>query len=105
MYAGIVSNVNTIEKPNVELKETINKINNIPVSKNMLKKLLSGINEEAYHHRDLVKKTWTNAYFDENKINIDLNDSDDDDIDTNAPIIDKIENLLNKIKSKSYLFL
>ncbi len=27
---------------------------NIPVSKNMLKKLHSGINEEAYHHRDLV---------------------------------------------------
>ena len=105
VYAGVVSNVNTIEKPNVELKETINKINNIPVSKNMLKKLHSGINKEAYHHRDLVKKTWTNAYFDENKINIDLNDSDDDDIDTNAPIIDKIENLLNKIKSKSYLFL
>lgn len=106
VYAGVVSNVNKIEKPNVELKETINKINNIPVSKNMLKKLHSGINEEAYHHRDLVKKTWTNAYFDENKINIDLNDSDDDnEIDSNAPIIDKIEHLLNEIKRKSYLFM
>ncbi len=104
----MVSNVNKIDKPNVELKETINKINNIPVSKNMLKKLHSGINEEAYHHRDLVKKkkTWTNAYFDENKINIDLNDTDEDnDIDPNAPIIDKIEHLLNEIKSKSYIFL
>jgi len=72
----------------------------------MLKKLHSGINEEVYHHRDLVKKTWTNAYFDENKINIDLNDSDEDnDIDPNAPILDKIEHLLNEIKGKSYLFL
>jgi hypothetical protein len=88
------------------LQKKYTKIFNIPVSKNMLKKLHSGINEEGYHHRDLFKKTWTNAYFDENKINIDLNDSDDgDDIDPNSPILDKIEHLLNEIKGKSYLFL
>jgi hypothetical protein len=80
------------------LQKKYTKIFNIPVSKNMLKKLHSGINEEGYHHRDLFKKTWTNAYFDENKINIDLNDSDDgDDIDPNSPILDKIEHLLNEI--------
>jgi hypothetical protein len=35
-----------------------NKINNIPVSKKILKKLHCGINKEAYHNRDLVKNTW-----------------------------------------------
>jgi hypothetical protein len=35
-----------------------------------------------------------------------LNDTyDDNEIDPNAPIIDKIEHLLNEIKSKSYIFL
>lgn len=97
------------------LQKKYTKIFNIPVSKNMLKKLHSGINEEGYHHRDLFKKTWTNAYFDENKINIDLNNTGkekyinfsfykeikdfyiNNEIDPNAPILDKIEHLLNEI--------
>jgi len=74
-------------------------INNILVSKNILKKLHSRINEDAYYHRDLVDKTWTNTYFDENKIHIDLNDSfyrEIKDFYINDEI-DKIKHLLNEI--------
>ncbi len=54
---GVVSNVNQVVPPNENVKEAIDKIN-IPVSKKNLKKLHCGLNEEAYHNRDLVKKTW-----------------------------------------------
>jgi hypothetical protein len=65
VYSGIVSNVNNIKTSNEEINDTITNINNIPLSKKMLKKLHIGINEEAYHNRDLIKTTWDNAKFEE----------------------------------------
>jgi len=89
VYIGVVSNINQINEPDEKVKETINKINNIPVSKKILKKLQCGINEEAYHNRDLVKNTWKNAKFDnENKddvrLHIDLNDVSSDEYETDS---------------------
>jgi hypothetical protein len=102
VYTGVVSNVNSIDKNNEDIKETINKINNIPVSKKMLKILHLGINEEAYHNRELVKKTWKSANFDNEKIIFDLNnvsdDSDDENIN-NQYYINKIQKLINNIKN------
>lgn len=61
VYVGVVSHINQIDQPDEKEKETIDKINSIPVSKKMFKKLQCGINEEAYHNRGLVKKTWKTA--------------------------------------------
>ncbi len=83
VYMGVVSNVNQVVPPNENVKETIDKINNIPVSKKILKKLHCGLNEEAYHNRDLVKKTWKSAKFAEKtnqevkRKSFDLNDVSD----------------------------
>lgn len=87
VYMGVVSNVETInnsKKP--EIMETVEKIKNIPISQRMLKKLRLGINEEAYHHKDLVKTTWTHAKFEM-------------DIDNKQIIIDKIQCLLDEINN------
>ena len=85
VYSGVVSNVNSISHPNDKVKETIDKINNIPVSRKMLKKLQCGMNEEAYHNRGIVKKTWKTAKFTEpidnhveERTPIDLNDVSSD---------------------------
>jgi hypothetical protein len=85
VYSGVVSNVNSIAHPNDKVKETIDKINNIPVSRKMLKKLQCGMNEEAYHNRGIVKKTWKTAKFTEpidnhveERTPIDLNDVSSD---------------------------
>ena len=91
VYSGVVSNVNQIANPDEKVKETIDRINNIPVHKKMFKKLQCGINEEGYHNRELVKKTWKTAKFVESaekpaestRKTIDLNDvSDDSDSDS-----------------------
>ncbi len=122
VYMGVVSDVNTVNKVSGDHKETIDKINNIPVSKKILKKLHSGINEEAYHNRELVKETWSTAEFNnsganqkEKKFIFDLNDSDTDcdyeydnsstNNDSKPSIINKIQELINEIESKSYLFM
>ncbi len=112
VYMGIVSNVETVNNLNKEqsdVKETIDKIKNIPSSQKMLKKLHIGINEEAYHNKELVKNTWEYANFDidENqKIIVDLNISDDDidyeindNINNKKLIIKQIQNLLTEIKN------
>ena len=112
VYYGVVTNVNTITSTKPEIIETIQKINEIPISKKMIKKLHQGINEEAYHYKDMVKKTWENAEFieDEEKVNYDLNEwSDDSDSDSEIPqtrkkLIKECSKLLTEIKSKSYLF-
>jgi hypothetical protein len=73
----------------------------------MLKKLHIGINEEAYHHKELVKSTWENANFDtdeNNRIYVDLNNMSDDSEEetiTNKReiIINKIQDLLNEINN------
>ena len=97
VYVGVVSHINQIDQPDEKEKETIDKINSIPVSKKMFKKLQCGINEEAYHNRGLVKKTWKTAQIaepvpdpkpkpvQERKTQIDLNDvSDDSDCESNC---------------------
>ncbi len=111
VYYGVVTNVNTIKTTKPEIIETIQRIKEIPVSKRMIKKLHLGINEEAYHYKDMVKKTWENAEFtpNENKIKYDLNewlddDSDDEISDTRKKLIKDCEKLLFEIKSKSHLF-
>ena len=110
VYYGIVTNVNTITSTKPEIMETIQRINEIPVSKKMIKKLHLGINEEAYHYKDMVKKTWENAEFtsNENKIKYDLNewsdDSDDEIPEARRKLIKECSKLLNDIKSKSHLF-
>jgi hypothetical protein len=48
VYTGVVSNVESVnnsKKQKSEIKETIEKIKNIPISQKMLKKLHIGINE------------------------------------------------------------
>jgi hypothetical protein len=110
VYFGVVTNVNSINTTKPEIIETIQRIKEIPVSKKMFKKLHLGINEEAYHYKDMVKKTWETAKFtpNENKINYDLNewssDSDDEIPQTRIKLIKECNKLLNDIKSKSYLF-
>ena len=97
-------------------------------SKKILKKLQCGINEEAYHNRDLVKKTWELATFtelnnitDQQRTVIDLNNVSDDSasesesdynshsnklikLNNNDQIINKIQQLLDEINSQSHLF-
>lgn len=121
VYRGVVNNVNSIDKPKKEnVKETIDKINNLPVSRKILKKLHCNINEEAYHYRDMVKKTWDKADFEsEGKFLYDLNNVSDDSDDSsdedsksvdilpknkNHKMILEIKKLLEDINDKSYLF-
>ena len=116
VYAGVVSNVNQIIAPDDKVKETINKIKNIPVSKKILKKLHCGINEEAYHNRNLVKKTWCvfsiakatalalkSAKFteqvDEKRKPIDLNNVSDDSDDSDLTVSDSSDDSCSKLKT------
>lgn len=111
VYTGIVNNINSVVKPTEDkvkqktqpLEETLDKINNIPVSKKMLKKLHCGINEEAYHNRDLIQKTLETAHVDDDeRIIIDLNDVSSDseseeEYNHNQDLINQTRELLNKV--------
>ena len=98
VFCGVVSNIASIENPNEETSETINRINNIPVSKKIQKKLHLEMNQEAYHNRDLVQTTWKNANFSGQPITCKPNKS------TNNNYINQIQTLLDDINSKAYLF-
>ena len=99
------NNKNMIKNVN----ELINEVNYLKeqVKKSNTQKLHTGINEEEYHNKDLVKSTWEYANFDENeRIYIDLNvDSDEEQKlshnfnSTKKQLINKIANLLNEIKN------
>lgn len=116
VYSGIVSNVDTVKDS--KIKETVDKIKKIPISQKMFKKLHIGINEEAYHNKELVKGTWGYANFDvdENERNsfaiatgyagriyVDLNVDSDEELEpeskTKNNLINQITNLLNEIKN------
>jgi hypothetical protein len=99
VFCGVVSNLNTVENPNEETTDTINRINNIPVSKKIQKKLHLEMNQEAYNNKELVQTTWKNANFSgkptstQGKV-----------VNKNTKYINTIESLLKEINSKSYLF-
>ena len=105
VYSGVISNVNQIVHSDDKVKETIHKINNIPVSKKILKKLQCGINEEAYHNRGLIKKTWKTAKFTEpienhieERTPIDLNDVSSDS-DSESSISDESDDSGYQLKT------
>ena len=105
VYSGVISNVNQIIHSDDKVKETIHKINNIPVSKKILKKLQCGINEEAYHNRGLIKKTWKTAKFTEpienhieERTPIDLNDVSSDS-DSESSISDESDDSGYQLKT------
>ncbi len=120
VYFGVVTNVNSIKTEEPHIIETIEKIKQVPMSKKMCKKLHIGLNEEAYHNKEMVQNTWTNAKFEQdinNKYICDLNncsvDSDDSLSDSESDnekqlvktkIISEIQKLLADIDSKSHLF-
>ena len=99
VFCGVVGNLNTVENPNEETTDTINRINNIPVSKKIQKKLHLEMNQEAYNNKELVQTTWKNASFSgkptsaQGKV-----------VNKNTKYINTIESLLKEINSKSYLF-
>lgn len=133
VYSVIISNVDTVKDS--KIKETVDspsdlkglgaytplqgyKIKKIPISQKMFKKLHIGINEEAYHNKELVKGTWEYANFDvdENERNsfaiatgyagriyVDLNVDSDEELETEPKtknhLISHIANLLNEIKN------
>ena len=121
VYFGVVTNVNSIKTEEPHIIETIEKIKQVPMSKKMCKKLHIGLNEEAYHNKEMVQNTWTNAKFEQdinNKYICDLNncsvDSDDSLSDSESDnekqlvktkIISEIQKLLADIDSKSHLFI
>jgi hypothetical protein len=99
VYMGVVGNLTTVENPNEETTDTINRINNIPVSKKIQKKLHLEMNQEAYNNKELVQTTWKNANFSGKPTN-----TQNKVINKNIKYINTIELLLKEISSKSYLF-
>lgn len=91
VYSNVISNVNLIQEPTTEIKQTIEKINNIPVSKKILKSLHFGINQEAYHNRELIKNTWKIAKF--------KNSCNNNENNKNKILADKIYNLIDEIEN------
>ncbi len=65
VYYGVVMNIDSIQTPKPEVNEAKNKIKAISLSKNMLKQVHLAFNQEAYHNKDMVQKTWSNATFTE----------------------------------------
>ncbi len=116
VYNGVVTNVNSIKTEEPHIVETIQRIKQVPMSKKMFKKLHIGLNEEAYHNKEMVQNTWSNAKFEpNNKYICDLNNcSDDSSSDSESDneeqlvktkIISEIQKLLADIESKSHLFI
>ncbi len=121
VYNGVVTNVNSIKTEEPHIVETIQRIKQVPMSKKMFKKLHIGFNEEAYHNKEMVQNTWSNAKFEHdtnNKYICDLNnfsdDSDDSSTDSESDnkkpfvkkkIISEIQKLLADINSNSHLFI
>jgi hypothetical protein len=98
VYSNVVSNVNLIKEPTKEIKQTIEKINNIPVSKKILKSLHFGINQEAYHNRELIKKTWENAKFEEDENTMSQNNNSNRKNKLEQNILDLIDEIKNSNK-------
>ncbi len=64
-YYGLVINIDSVQTPIPEINETKDKIKAISMSKPMLKQVHLAFNQEAYHNKDMVQKTWSNAIFTE----------------------------------------
>ncbi len=62
-YYGLVINIDSVQTPIPEVNETKDKIKAISMSKPMLKQVHLAFNQEAYHNKDMVQKTWSNATF------------------------------------------
>ncbi len=68
-YYGVVMNIDSVKTQKPEIEETKDKIRAISMSKPMIKHVRTAINEEAYHNKDMIQKTWENATFEVNYLN------------------------------------
>jgi hypothetical protein len=72
-YYGVVMNIESVKSQKLEVIETKDKIKAVSMSKNMLKHVRIAINEEAYHNKEMVQKTWEKSSFNDISINLDKN--------------------------------
>ncbi len=93
-YYGLVMNIDSIKTPKPEIEETKDKIKALSMSKPMLKQIRLAFNQEAYHNKDMVQKTWEKATF-----NVEDVKTNQKPIKTRQQLIEELAELITDINN------